>query len=257
MNTRASIMRANEASTVAMSLPMSEATAAIVGIVPRVLIERAIAMRTSRSSSASVIRDVLHEIELVVARRTDIAHARLLHDAARCDVLGKTDRDDLAQAELAEAVVEARAGRLGRETTAPPLLREVVRDLDLRTPAFDVHQAAVTDELAGRAELDRPEAKAMLALVADEALDRAARALERGRNAARDEAHRLLVAEDALMQHFGVADLERADDQTRRFDRERHRMPDAIGCRLRGHGALSIGSAAHRDRPASTIFDRT
>src|SRR3989442_4552309 len=109
MKTWPSIIRANEASTAPRSLPISAATAAMVGILPRVLIERAIAMRTSRSSSASVIRDVLHEIELVVTRRTDVAHAGLLHDAAGRDVLGEADRDDLAQAERAEALVEARA----------------------------------------------------------------------------------------------------------------------------------------------------
>src|SRR6266545_4703760 len=167
MNMWPSIMRANEASTAATSCAMSAATDAIVGILPWVLIERAIAMRTSRSASASVIRDVLHEVELVVARRTRVAHARLLHDAARRDVLGETDRDDLPQAELAEAVVETRACRLGRQTAAPPFLREVVRDLDLGTPALDVHQAAVADELTGRAELHRPQPEAVLPLVAD------------------------------------------------------------------------------------------
>src|SRR5712691_3520492 len=257
MNTRPSIIRANEASTLARSFPMSAATAAMVGILPRVLIERAIAIRTSRSTSASVIRDVLHELELVVAGRTGVAHASLLHDAAGRDVLGEADRDDLALTELAEAVVEARASRFGRQTPPPPFLREVVRDLDLRTPSFDVDEAAVTDELTCRAQLDGPETEAVLTLVTDEALDRAACALERRRRAARDETHRLLVAEHALVQHFGVADLERADDQPRRFDRERQRVRDAIGCRLCGHGALSIGSAAQRNRPASAIFDRT
>src|SRR5437867_4507268 len=251
MNTWPSIIRANEASTVEMSLPMSSATVANVGIFPPVLIKRAIAMRTSRSTSASVIRDVLHEIELVVAGGTDVAHPRLLHDTARRDVLGEADRDDLAQAQLAEAVVEARACRLGREAPSPPLLREVVRDLDLRTSSLDVHEAAVADELAGRAQLDRPQAETVFALMADEALDRAARALERRRRAARDEAHRLLVTEHALVQHLGVADLERADDQARRFDGERERVPDAIGCRLYGHGALSIGSRASSARSAA------
>src|SRR5205809_2681126 len=203
MKTWPSIIRAKEASTAARSLPISAATAAIVGIFPRVLIERAIAMRTSRSTSASVIRDVLHEIELVVAGRTDVAHAGLLHDTARRDVLGEADRDDLAQAELAEAVVEARARGFGREAAAPPLLREVVRDLDLRTFSFDVHEAAVTDELAGRAQLDRPEAEAVFAFVTDEALDRAARASERRRRAARAETHRLLVAEHLSVRHLG------------------------------------------------------
>src|SRR5688572_3947702 len=100
MNTRPSIIRANEASMVAMSSPMSAATAAIVGIFPRVLIDRAMAMRTSRSRSASGIRDVLDEVELVVASGTDVPHARLLHHAARRDVLGKADRDDLAHPQL-------------------------------------------------------------------------------------------------------------------------------------------------------------
>src|SRR5437867_7645264 len=122
MKTWPAIIRAKEASTAARSLPISAATAAIVGIFPRVLIKRAIAMRTSRSISASVIRDVLHEIELVVAGGTDVAHPRLLHDTARRDVLGEADRDDLAPAQLAEAVVEARACRLGGEPPSPPLL---------------------------------------------------------------------------------------------------------------------------------------
>src|SRR2546430_14801539 len=113
MNTWPSIIRAKEASTTARSLAMSAATAAIVGIFPRVLIERAIAMRTSRSSSASVIRDVLHEIELVVAGRTDVAHAGLLHDAAGGDGLGGTDRDDLPQARAAGGRVEARPRPFG------------------------------------------------------------------------------------------------------------------------------------------------
>src|SRR5688500_12051667 len=108
MNTRPSIMRAKDASTAAMSrCPMSAATSAIVGIRPRVLIDLAIAMRTWRSSSSSCIRDVLHEVELVVAGGTDVAHPRLLHDAARRDVFRKADRDDLAKTELAEAIVEA------------------------------------------------------------------------------------------------------------------------------------------------------
>src|SRR5437867_2030841 len=251
MNTWPSIIRANEASTVEMSLPMSSATVAIVGIFPLVLIKRAIAMRTSRSTSASAIRAVPHEIELVVAGGTDGAHPRLFHDTARRDVLGEADRDDLAQAQLAEAVVEARARRLGGEAPSPPLPGEVVRDLDLRTLSFDIDEAAVTDELAGRAQLDRPEPEAMFALVTDEALDRAARALERRRCAARYESHRLLVAEHALVQHLGVADLERADEQARRFDGERERVPDAIGCRLYGHGALSIGSRASSARSAA------
>src|SRR5438093_13160962 len=107
MNTWPSIIRANEASTAEMSLPMSAATDAIVGIFPRVLIDRAIAMRTSRSSSASVIRDVLHEIELVVAGGAAVAHAGLLHDAAGGDMPGAADRDDLAQAEFPAAGLEA------------------------------------------------------------------------------------------------------------------------------------------------------
>src|SRR6266545_2145570 len=109
MNTWPSAMRANEASTVPRSLPMSDATAAIVGIRPRVLIERATAMRTSRSKSASVMRDVLHQIELVVACGANVAHARLLHHPARRDVIRVADRDDLAQAELAESVIETGA----------------------------------------------------------------------------------------------------------------------------------------------------
>src|SRR3990170_966593 len=109
MNTWPSIIRANEASTVATSRPTSAATAAIVGFFPRVLIDREMAMRTSRSRSASGIRDVLHEVELVVAGGADVAHARLLHDAARGDMLGEADRDDLPHPELAKAVVEAGA----------------------------------------------------------------------------------------------------------------------------------------------------
>src|SRR5258705_3858620 len=124
----------------AMSLFMSDAMAAMVGTFPRVLIACAIAMRTSRSNSASAIRDVFHEVELVVARWPDVAHARFFHHSARSDVLREADRDDLAQAELAEAVVEAGARRLGRHAAAPPLLREVVRDLDLRTQSLDVHE---------------------------------------------------------------------------------------------------------------------
>src|SRR5439155_3024074 len=146
---------------------------------------------------------------------------------------------------------EAPARGSGREAAAPPLLREVVRDLALRTFSFDVQEAAVTDELAGRAQLDRPEAEAVLAFVTDEALDRAARALERRRGAARDETHRLLVAEHLFVQHLGVADIERADDEARRFDRERQRVPYAIGSRLSGHGALSIGSRASSARSAA------
>src|SRR3990170_3530328 len=131
MNTRPSIMRAKEASTVATSSPMSAATAAIVGIFPRVLIDRAMAMRTSRSASASGIRDVLDEVELVVAGGADVPHARFLHDAARRDVLREADRDDLPHAQLAKAVLETRPRSLGRKAAAPPLLREVVGDLYL------------------------------------------------------------------------------------------------------------------------------
>src|SRR6266542_1607602 len=251
MKTWPSIIRANDASTVSMSLPSSAATAAIVGTVPRVLIDRAMAMRTSRSKSASVIRDVFHQVELVVARRTDVAHARLLHHPARRDVVRVADRDDLAQAKLAEAVVETRARGFGAEATAPPFLRQVIRDLDLGTPALDVHEPAVADELAGRAELGRPQAEPVLALVTDEALDCAARTLDRRRRAARYEPHRLLVAEHTLVQQLGVADLERADRQARRFDRERQRMTNAIGRRLYGHGALSIGSRARSARSAA------
>src|SRR6267142_1232432 len=232
MNTWPSIIRANDASTHAMFFRMSAATAAIVGICPRVLIARAIATRTSRSSSASVIRDVFHEVELVVPGGTDVAHASLLHHAARGHVLREADGDDLAQPELAETVVETGARGFRCEAASPPLLGEVVRDLDLRTLALDIHEAAVTDELTGRAQLDRPETEAVLSLVAD-------------------EAHRLVVAEDALVEHFGVADLERADDQTRRFDRERQRVPNAIGRGLGGHGALSIGSSARSARSAA------
>src|SRR5687768_8169630 len=157
MKTRPSMRRANAASTVATSCPRSAATAAIVGIPPRVLIDRAIAMRTSRSRSASGIRDVLHEVELVVAGGADVAHARLLHDAARRDVLREADRDDLPHSELAKAVVEAGACGFGCKAAAPPLLCEVVSDLDLRALSLDVDEAAVADELAGRAQLDRPE----------------------------------------------------------------------------------------------------
>src|SRR4026207_2217944 len=84
-----------------MSCFMSAAMAAIVGTLPRLLMARAMAMRTSRSNSASVIRDVLHQIELVVSRRADVTHARLLHHATRRDVLREADRDDLPQARLA------------------------------------------------------------------------------------------------------------------------------------------------------------
>src|SRR3981081_315994 len=105
---------------------MSDATASMVGIFPRVWIDRATAIRTSRSRSASGIRDVLHQIELVVASGAATARARLVHDAARGDVVREADRDDLAQSELAEAVVEARARGLGGEAPAPPPLRGVV-----------------------------------------------------------------------------------------------------------------------------------
>src|SRR5688500_6558116 len=179
MKTRPSMRRAKAASTVATSCPMSAATAAIVGIFPRVLIDRAMAMRTSRSRSASGIRDVLHEVELVVAGRTDVAHARLLHDAAGRNVLGEADRDDLPHPELAKAVVEARARGFGGKAAAPPLLREVIGDLDRRAFPLDVDEPAVADELACRAEFDRPETEAVLALVPDEALDRATGAFDR------------------------------------------------------------------------------
>src|SRR5687767_746461 len=140
MKTRPSMRRANAASTVVTSCPMSAATDAIVGIFPRVLIDRAIAMRTSRSRSASGIRDVLHEVELVVAGGTDVAHARLLHDAARRNVLGEADRDDLPHPELAEAVFEACARGLRGEAATPPLLRQVICDLDLGAFALDVDE---------------------------------------------------------------------------------------------------------------------
>src|SRR5258705_11261589 len=196
------------------------------------------------------MRDVFLEVEPAVARWPDVAHARFFHLSARSDMLREADRDDLAQAELAEAVVEAGARRFGREAAAPPLLREVVRDLDLGTLALDVDEPAVPDELTGRAQLDRPQAEAVLALVSDEPLDGATRALDRRRGAARDELHRLLVAAHALVQHLRVADLERADDQARRLDREPQRVRNAIGGRLGRHGALSIGASASSGRSA-------
>src|SRR5688500_16452560 len=229
MKTRPSMRRANAASTVATSCPMSAATAAIVGIFPRVLIDRAMAMRTSRSRSASGIRDVLHEVELVVAGGADVAHARLLHDAARRDVLGKADRDDLPHPELAKAVIDAGARGFRGKAAAPPLLRALVRDLDFRSLSRDVDEPAGADDLAGRAELDRPETESMLALVTDETRDRAARAFDRRGRAAGDEAHRLVVAEYALVERLGVADVERADQKPRRLDREREHARSAIG----------------------------
>src|SRR5258705_4000400 len=197
------------------------------------------------------MRDVFLEVEPAVARWPDVAHARFFHLSARSDMLREADRDDLAQAELAEAVVEAGARRLGREAQAPPVVGEVVRDLDLGTVALDVDEPAVPDELTGRPQLHRPQAEAVLALVSDEPLDGATRALDRRRGAARDELHRLLVAENALVQHLGVADLERADDQARRLDREPHRVRNAIGCRLGRHRALSLGSSGRSARSAS------
>jgi hypothetical protein len=53
----------------------------------------------------------------------------------------------------------------------------VIGDLDLGALSLDVDESAVSDELAGRAELDRPKTEPVLTLVADEALDGAARAL--------------------------------------------------------------------------------
>src|SRR5690242_4425952 len=124
---------------------------------------RSRAARMSASGITATPR-VLHEIELVVAGRADEAHAGLFHDASRRGMLREADRDDLAQRALAETEVQARASRLGRVAPSPPLLAEVVGDLDLGTATFDEEQAAVADEPTLVLELDRPKAETVLPL---------------------------------------------------------------------------------------------
>src|SRR6266545_2142123 len=235
MKTWASIIRPKDASTTSRSSGPSVATSAMVGMRPVILIHRPIATRTSRSSSASLIGDVLHHVELVVARRTHIAHAGLLHHPSRCDVLRHTDGDDLAQSEHPQPEVEAGPRGLGREAAAPPLLGEVIRDLDLRAATLDVHESAVADQRSGRTQLHRPQPETVLALVTHESLDRGARALDRWRRAARDVPHDLLIIR-----------RERTDHEPWGLDWERrgHRY----GSR---HGAVSIGSSASNARSAA------
>src|SRR5712692_649027 len=110
--------------------------------------------------------------------------------------------------QLAEPVREAGAGCLGRDPLTPRLLGEVIRDLDLGATALDVHQPAVTDELAGLVELHRPQPEAMLALVSDEPLDRSARPFDGRRRPAWNESHDVVPPKDALVQRRRVVGAE-------------------------------------------------
>ena len=132
------------------------------------------------------------------------------------------DRDDLAQPAFTETEVHARDRGLGGIALAPPLLAEVVRDLDLGPCALHEEETGVANELPRVLELDRPETETMLPLVREEPLDGAARSFERRRGATRDEAHHVWVAEHALVQRARVERRERTDDQATCLDRQRH-----------------------------------
>ena len=93
-----------------------------------------------------------------------VAHPDPLHHRARAQVAGAGERDDLLEAGPVEAELERRATRLGRVAAAPGRPGQPPTDLDRRhegglEPGH--REAREADELAARANLERPEAEAV------------------------------------------------------------------------------------------------
>ena len=86
----------------------------------------------------------------------------LLRDAARGEVLGRDDRHDPLEPELAQDQVAAGDGGLGRIAAAPLAPDDVVADLrhELALDRLE-HRAAVAEERAVGRPLDRPEPEAV------------------------------------------------------------------------------------------------
>src|SRR5580692_2634384 len=90
-------------------------------------------------------------------------HADPPHQRLRATVQCHGDSDDLRQTQDVEAVLERCQRRLGGVAMAPRRSRQPPGDLDTgeRHLLFHSAQPGEADELAGSADLDRPEAKAV------------------------------------------------------------------------------------------------
>src|SRR5205809_8133783 len=83
--------------------------------------------------------DVLLETdEPVIRGGADVAHAGLLHDAPRADVLREADRDDLVEPDRAKTVTQHRDRGFRPIALAPRARQVVIGELDLRPGALDL-----------------------------------------------------------------------------------------------------------------------
>src|SRR5207249_4998718 len=77
-------------------------------------------VRSASQNRIQLQRAELSLVEHLLAQRTLVGHAALLHDALGGDVVDQAARLDAVQAQLAEAVVDDGAGRLSRQPLSPP-----------------------------------------------------------------------------------------------------------------------------------------
>src|SRR5437773_1960165 len=119
------------------------------------------AIATFTRSSLGCLPCVHDEIEAVEATGALEDQAALGRHVSRACVVGKDERDDASEAELAEAVIDEGASRLGRVPVAPDPRRELVRHLDLGALSFDRKETDLSEELGRVLELDRPETHAL------------------------------------------------------------------------------------------------
>lgn len=92
-----------------------------------------------------------------------VAEADFFHDAARFQVVGDGDGDDLFQSELLEAVVQRRPRGFGGVALAPVIRGQPPADFDARGEVgFEAGdtQADESDELRPAPDFDSPEAEA-------------------------------------------------------------------------------------------------
>src|SRR5713101_339233 len=118
------------------------------------------AIATFTRTSLGCLPRVHDEVEPVEPAGSLEHQAAFRGNVPRARVVGKDERDDTSEAELAEAIVDERARGLGRISVAPGPGRQLVRDLDLGAFALDGKEPDLTKEVRGVVELDCPEAHA-------------------------------------------------------------------------------------------------
>ena len=164
----------------------------------------------------------------------------LLGDALRGDVVRarSTAITSSSAQRLAERARQDRPRRLGRQPAAPRVRREVPADLDLRALHLQRLQAAVAEQLAGRAVLQREHREPARGLQRDLLVDRP---VEVGGQLRADPALDVRVRVDRL-QRLDVGGRDRPQAQALGLDQERGRRHGASPSIMRSRIADDLGA---------------